>query len=361
MNRISKEEKFFKITIVGGGKLGQRIAKGISIYIPKFIGLKTDITVLRVSDRLKDDKANLLLKIPRVSVTTESGDILNSNIVILAVNPTKDATCSMFKKIIPVIKNTKVPVISFVSGLSIGAALEAFGRDIRESSHGFVKATCNTNFDTSYGIVYAAVKDGDIKAGRALDFISKISKVRKTESANISKYIAAVGSMNAYDCEYLFRLYTEAEIPDSQLPVLLNELLLKAFNWYARINNMETHSVDSWLYSKFIGFKQIGIPESEAIFLAQATFVSTIQSLLSDLRDGEVLMKRLESVPTKGGCTENQLNYLAKLSSSNEMRRNIPSVIRETFISAKKIKVNLPDFSVEKKVFAGINRGNFPE
>ncbi len=332
----------FTVVIVGGGKVGLRLATGISRFISKIQDYPVLTKVLRLNPNgLYDEKAELFSSLLNVEVKVDFKELLSADLIIFAIPPVEDVTKLLFAKTIPYLtQNKETPLVSFTSGLSIRTMNFAFQRVQKNGSNVF-RATLNTNVDTGHGIFYFSSGS----AGYLIEyFFSQLGKVHFAKANDLKKFIAAVGSGNAYDIAFIQKRLEEKQILETDIKSLTRMVSLVS-RW--RYGNKTKSFLFLWFNQKVSGYKAIGIPQAESILLAKETFLSAAEALIDDSKKGIPFSKRLASVPTPNGCTENQLKRQQSMNSSYKMTTIISSMIFETFFISRTMKVNAPNAKQE--------------
>jgi pyrroline-5-carboxylate reductase len=345
---LPKTETFSVILIGGAGKVGLRLIQAILRYRKTYLDKKVIITVLRVRTEVRADMfadfVNIILRRLNVIISSDYSLLAKADLVFLGIPPKTEAAAALFQKVGTFLnqddyveKNKIIPIISYSSGFSLSAMKRVFRND-RTADIGLVSATLNINMDTGHGIIYASHQAKDTVAKEALKFLEPMAKIRKANAEMLPMYIAGVGSMLAYDIEYILRRYTEEGIQDRNLPDLLVSMQLKAEEWYGE----ERNEIEKWLNGKKKGYIECSIPDVEAQELSIATFVSAVRSLLDDFENKNPLIERRDSVPTKDGCTERQLKRQQECKSTNDMCEIIPDMISKTYEVALGMAIDVP-------------------
>jgi len=249
-------KKTTSIAIVGSGKVATSLVQGfLRAGFPK--------SSLTVYARPESSKLSWFQGL--VNVETSYETLGEAGCIIFAVTPS--GAQSVLKEISQVLPKRQIPLVSFVSTLTVTAMKRMLRRDGRY----IVRGMLNTNADTGHALfIFGLVGHENEKklVPMTQELFGKLGTIEYVRGAPfLDKAVAGVGSMNAY--------------------------------------------VLAELYANASGLQAIGYNEKDAVRTALLTMQSAVSAMLaSGGSTKQSLIDRIATVTTKGGCTEEQVTRL---------------------------------------------------
>jgi pyrroline-5-carboxylate reductase len=291
-----------KIAIIGNGKVARALAFG---FVKSGIQKESIIIIGRNNENLLYFKENGF----DTSVDIQSAkDVSN---LILAVTP--GGVGYQIKRLHSLSFYSSQKLICICSGINTAYCANFLGTDKAY----IVKATINTNIEYNKGIICIAKPELPNKLEEQIlaetkELFKKAGKVIFETNENITKSVASVGSMNAFDTAFIAFMCENINISIQNFLYETGTWLKVNQSMHQLVTSKKYDDITKYLMNKSsVLEKEMLYTKTDADTRAIETFRSTILALccIPNISFADV-ENHIKKVVTKGGCTEKGINHL---------------------------------------------------
>lgn len=310
-----------KIVIIGSGKLATALVSGFI-----HAGIEKESIMVIGRDALKLSRFNTM----GIKTSSAMNDVADAVNVLMAVTP---AGAGQILQSLRKAKDECINrafyverIISFVSGLTI----TQINKSLRFPHAKILRATCNTNIAFGQGIICLSGvvnKNTDqCHVKHATQLLSVLGEVVREYPKELTKSIATVGSMNAFDALAIKIIFQTVEnmslvswleyIEECRITGLLQNSIVRSESQVA---------LNEYLRNKVKVLCELGYGE-RALERAHATFKSTLATLRKiDPPSTSCIDALIKTVVTKGGCTEKGIGKITGVEAlhSSEILKDV--------------------------------------
>lgn len=349
------KNQFKKITIIGNGKVCLRLV----LYLLSS-GVSPDcITVI-----IRPDSSTNRKELEEFQITLHSHHetLSEADLVVLAVRPV-DAP-ELLQQLQKVTFKDGAALLSLVSDLSIEKIFTALQWEQKKKAL-IARGTLNTNIDLGCGVI-AITASNEVWPLLETLFANAGAVIRMT-GQQLKKMVAGIGSMNALDLLFIFRLAVQHQkktgaterkavmyaykkvlayiqsITLNQATISTNSISYGTGNLIAKGAtgkelNLAKNLVHQWILAKIQCYQVLGFSQVDAIKLAATTLKSAAQVLEAIQAESfEAIENRINTVLTKKGCTRDGFEELKATPDIQDMLKKLQTILLRIYDTSKKL------------------------